>query len=275
MGSSAPEPLRGYTVGITAERKAEELASLLTRRGAEVVHAPAMHTVPLPQDGELAESTREVLSDRVDFVVASTGMGFRGWMEAADQAGDGEALRGHLAGAKLLARGSKATGAIHGAGLRTAWSAPSEESGEVLDHLLGHDLTGSRVVVQVHGDPMLSFRRRLAEAGAEVVPVMVYRWTDPLEPERLDDLIERTVRGEVHALAFTSAPAATNLLARAERLGRSEALRSAVLGGVVLGCVGPVTAAPVERAGLPHVVPERSRTSSLVRLLAERLPAGS
>ncbi|SFD57226.1 uroporphyrinogen-III synthase [Actinopolyspora alba] len=275
VDSTAPEPLRGFTVGITAERKADELASLLTRRGARVVHAPAMHTVPLPQDGELAASTREVLAGDVDFVVASTGMGFRGWMEAADETGSGEALRRHLGTATLLARGSKATGAIHGAGLRTEWSAPSEESAEVLRYLLDHELSGRRVVVQVHGDPMLSFRQRLTEAGAEVIPVMVYRWTDPLEPHKLDDLIDRTVAGEVHALTFTSAPAAANLLTRAERDGRFESLRTAVLDGVLLGCVGPVTAAPVDRAGLPYVTPERSRTSSLVRLLAERLSSGS
>nr|WP_207631331.1 MULTISPECIES: uroporphyrinogen-III synthase [unclassified Actinopolyspora] len=272
VGSKTEEPLRGYAVGVTAERKAEELASLLNRRGADVVQAPAMHTVPLPRDGALAESTAEVLASEVDYVVATTGVGFRGWIEAADTAGNGAALRERLSAATLLARGSKAVGAIRGAGLEVAWSAPSEEASEVLDHLLTRELRGRRVVVQVHGDPMTWFRERLVEAGAEVIAVMVYRWTDPLEPEKLDDLIDRVIDGRVHALAFTSAPAAANLLGRAERIGRSAELHEALGSGVLLGCVGSVTAAPLVEAGLDCALPERARTASLVRLIAERLP---
>ncbi len=33
-------PLAGFTVGVTAARRAEELATLLKRRGAAVQHAP-------------------------------------------------------------------------------------------------------------------------------------------------------------------------------------------------------------------------------------------
>ncbi|PRW64799.1 uroporphyrinogen-III synthase [Actinopolyspora mortivallis] len=269
------EPLRGYTVGVTAERKAEELASLLERRGAGVLRAPAMHTIPLPADGELAESTARVLAAEVDYVVVTTGMGFRGWMEAADASGDGDALRARLSRAALLARGAKARGAVRGAGLRETWSAPSEETREVLDYLLARDLRGRRVVVQVHGEPMPWFRQRLAEAGAEVLAVTVYRWTDPLEPEKLDGLIDEVIAGRVHALTFTSAPAARNLLGRAERTGRLDRLRAALHDGVLLGCVGPVTAAPLREAGLSCVLPERARNTSLVRTLAERLPSAS
>jgi len=44
------EPLAGYTVGVTAARRAEELGALLERRGAEVLHAPAIRIVPLRDD---------------------------------------------------------------------------------------------------------------------------------------------------------------------------------------------------------------------------------
>lgn len=116
------QPLRGFTVGITAERKAAEIGALLTRRGARVLYGAAMHTVPLPEDGELAAATREVLAAPVDVAVAVTGVGFRGWLEAAEHNGAGDRLVTHLAGAELLARGAKARGAIRGAGLREAWT---------------------------------------------------------------------------------------------------------------------------------------------------------
>ncbi|RCW42830.1 uroporphyrinogen-III synthase [Halopolyspora algeriensis] len=267
------QPLKGYTVGITAERKAGDLEALLTRRGASVLRGAAMHTVPLPEDGELSAATAAVLAAPVDFVVVTTGTGFRGWLEAADSSGAGARLLEHLRPARLLARGAKARGAIRGAGLAVEWSAPSEESTEVLHHLLQHDLEGKRVVVQVHGNPMLEFQQALREAGAEVVPVTVYRWTDPLDLDALDRLIGAIVAGEIDALPFTSAPAAANLLDRAERIGKGASLREAMRSRVLLACVGPVTAAPIAEVGLPYSMPERARTAALVRLLAEELPA--
>jgi DNA-binding CsgD family transcriptional regulator len=79
-----PLPLAGYTVAVTAARRKEELGALLDRRGARVVHAPAIRIVPLADDTELVAATRAVLAAPVDLVVATTGVGFRGWLEAAD-----------------------------------------------------------------------------------------------------------------------------------------------------------------------------------------------
>ncbi|MDI2030065.1 uroporphyrinogen-III synthase [Saccharopolyspora sp. TS4A08] len=259
--------LSGFTIGITAERKAEELGNLLARRGARVLFGAAMHTVPLPDDGELAAATEAVLSAPVDFVVAITGMGFKGWVESS-----GEELVRHLSGARIVARGAKAKGAVRGAGLREEWTSPTEESAEILSYLLERGVAGKRVVLQVHGDPMLEFRRRLSEAGGEVVPVTVYRWTDPVDLDALDRLIDAVIAGEVDALPFTSAPAATNFLARADRTDRGEALRKALRDNVLIACVGPVTAAPIAGAGLPHEIPDRARTAALVKLVEERLP---
>src|SRR5882757_7663582 len=45
-------PLAGFTVGVTAARRADELGTLLQRRGAAVVHAPALRIVQLADDSE-------------------------------------------------------------------------------------------------------------------------------------------------------------------------------------------------------------------------------
>lgn len=264
--------LSGFTIGVTAERKAAEIGALFTRRGARVLFGAAMHTVPLPEDGELAASTEEVLAAPVDHVVAVTGVGFRGWIEAAQLSGVGERLVAHLRLAQVVARGAKARGAVRGAGLEEAWTSPSEESAEVLEYLLAQDLVGKRIVLQVHGDPMLKFREALRAAGAEVVPVTVYRWTDPVDLTALDRLIDAVLRGEVDALPLTSAPAATNLLARADRTDRGEQFREVLRDKVFIACVGPVTAAPIAAAGLPYATPDRARTAALVRLVADELP---
>ncbi|GAA4888977.1 uroporphyrinogen-III synthase [Saccharopolyspora cebuensis] len=267
------EPLRGFTVGVTAERKAEEIAAVFRRRGAEVRLGAALRTVPLPEDGELAAATDAVLAAPVDRVVAITGVGFRGWVEAAAQRGVGDRLLAHLRSAEVLARGAKARGAVRGAGLTEGWSADSEESAEVLDHLLTDGVAGQRIAVQIHGEPMRGFRDALTAAGAEVVPVPVYRWTDPADLAPLDAVIDAAIAGSVHALPFTSAAASANVLGRADRTGRGEELRRAVRDRVLVACVGPVTAAPWADEGLPHLVPPRSRTAALVQLVVDELPA--
>ena len=54
---TAPAPLAGYTVAVTAARRREELGALLDRRGARVVYAPAIRIVPLSDDAELVAAT--------------------------------------------------------------------------------------------------------------------------------------------------------------------------------------------------------------------------
>ena len=73
-------PLTGFTVGVTAARRAEEFEALLQRRGAAVVQAPAIRIIPLVDDEELRHATEAVIADPPDIVVATTGIGFRGWI---------------------------------------------------------------------------------------------------------------------------------------------------------------------------------------------------
>ena len=80
----AIEPLAGYTIGITAARRREELGAALERRGATVVYAPAIRIVPLADDSQLREATERCLAAPLDIVIATTGIGFRGWIDAAD-----------------------------------------------------------------------------------------------------------------------------------------------------------------------------------------------
>ncbi|GFN04297.1 hypothetical protein Smic_28530 [Streptomyces microflavus] len=100
-------PLAGFTVGVTAARRAEELGTLLKRRGAVVHQAPALRIVPLADDSELLNATKELIDHAPDVVVATTAIGFRGWVEAADGWGIGDALLERLRGVELLARGPR------------------------------------------------------------------------------------------------------------------------------------------------------------------------
>jgi uroporphyrinogen-III synthase len=262
-------PLAGRTVGVTAARRAEELTALLRRRGAEVRHAPAIRTVPLADDGELRAATARLLAAPPDVVLATTAVGFRGWLEAADGWGEGEALRAALASARLLIRGPKVKGAAHAAGLRAEFSPGSESTPELLEYLLARGVTGLRIAVQLHGDPLTGVLEALRAAGAEVEAVAVYRWLPPEDPGPLDALIEAVARRELDAVTFTSAPAARSLLARAQERGRRAELLAALRTDVRAVCVGPTTAAPLTAQDVPVLHPERFRLAPMVQTLCE------
>lgn len=266
-------PLAGFTVGVTAARRADELCALLERRGAAVLRAPALRIVPLPDDSELLAATKQVIDQPADLVVATTGIGFRGWIEAAEGWGIGGALLDRLRTTELLARGPKVRGAIRAAGLTETWSPASESMAEVLDRLLFEGVDGKRVVIQLHGEPLPGFIESLRCAGAEVVAVPVYRWMPPPDLAPVDRLLDAVVARAIDAVTFTSAPAAASLLERAAERGISAGLLEALRQDVLSACVGPVTALPLEARDVPTWQPERFRLGPLVQLLAAELPS--
>ncbi|MFJ9981956.1 uroporphyrinogen-III synthase [Streptomyces cyaneofuscatus] len=265
-------PLAGFTVGVTAARRAEELATLLKRRGAAVQHAPALRIVPLADDSELLDATKELVDHAPDVVVATTAIGFRGWVEAADGWGIGDALLERLRGVELLARGPKVKGAVRAAGLTEAWSPGSESMAEVLDRLLGEGVEGRRIALQLHGEPLPGFIESLQAAGAEVVGVPVYRWMPPQDIAPLDRMLDATAARALDAVTFTSAPAAASFLGRAEVRGLLPEILGALRDDVLAACVGPVTALPLQARGIPTVQPERFRLGPLVQLVCAQLP---
>src|SRR5947208_13714405 len=95
------DPLHGYCIGVTADRRWDEQAELLRRRGASVVHGPSIRTLPLGSDELLSSATEAVIAKPPDILLANTGIGIRAWFEAADSWGMGRDLRAALASARI------------------------------------------------------------------------------------------------------------------------------------------------------------------------------
>ncbi|GAA0482267.1 uroporphyrinogen-III synthase [Streptomyces stramineus] len=265
-------PLAGFVVGVTADRRRDELTALLRRRGARVVEAPTMRIIPVDDDIALRRATEECLTAPLDYVVATTGVGWRGWLSAAEGWGCAARLAEVCRDAVVLTRGPKATGAVRAGGLAETYSPRSEGCDELLTWLLARELRGRRVAVQEHGAPLTGFTAALRERGAEVIEVPVYRWAQPEDPEAVRRLVAATARREVHALTFTSAPAITFFLESAREAGLYPDVLAALREDVVPVCVGPLCARPLEDVGVPALWPERGRLGALVRTLTETLP---
>jgi len=280
------EALAGFTVAVTSDRRRDELATMLERYGARIVHVPALRLVPLSDDSSLRETTRVLLAAPPDAVIASTAIGVVGWLEAADSWGLGDALRARLATTHVVARWPRASGELRPEGLLHVWSPDSESSAEVLDHLTvalagpagarqrarravpaqragaaagaagaasgraARPLAGRRVAVQLHGEPQEDLCSALRAAGAEVIEVPVYRWAPPVDPTPLHRLVDLITNQLVDAVTFTSAAAV----------------------GSVLHVAGPSTDAVLAALRGPVLAPPRAGINALVTALVDELP---
>jgi uroporphyrinogen-III synthase len=286
-------PLQGFRIGVTAHRRAGDLIEALERRGAQVLHAPALKIAPVESDEALLAEIAAVIAAAPDVVLVTTAYGMRRWCEAADAAGRGEELLAALGRADIYVRGPKARGAVRAAGLEDAGISPDETTAALTGLAIAAGIRGKVVAVQVHGYTDAAALAQLRAAGAAVLTVTPYRWVNAEDGDRLSQLIDAVAARELDVLTFTSAPAADAVLSAAAASGRRATFLAALRGGTVPGgawgaahpdaphtggtaavasaAVGPVTAAPLLAAGITPLVPERFRMGAQIRLVCEHL----
>lgn len=269
--------LGGYTVGITADRRADEQAALFERRGARVMRGATIRTLPLADDDRLRDATAAVIEDPPDLVVLTTAIGTRSWLTAAESRGDGEHLLAALARATVITRGAKAKGAAVTAGINVAWSAPSARSREIVDEIIATTNPGSRIAIQLDGGANDRIAAKLREATFEVVTVAVYRWTLPEDTGPAARLVNAVCERSVDAVTFTAAPAVRNFFAIADVAGRRghvvDVFRRQRVAAV---CIGPACAEEAAENGIvAPVLPQVARLGAMVQAYASSVAGRS
>lgn len=272
--SDPTEALLGRRIGITADRRWQEQADLFRKRGADVLHGPSLRTVDLSASESLRTATELLVGRPPDFLLVTTGMGMRMWLEAADQWAQRPALLDALSTTRVLARGAKAASAVRGAGIDLWWQAPHETMDEMVDHLGAEPGIGSTTVAVQLFDPVASQSTEALRGLVDrLVELPVYQWELPLDPGPARSLIAAAIGGTLDAVTFTSQPAVRQLftIAGAEP-GAADRLRAALNGPVVTSCVGHVCAAAGREMGLDRMLwPQPPRLVAMVRQLTDAL----
>ena len=267
-----PDQLDGFRIGVTSDRRSEDLIDAFRRRGAEVLHAPTLRMAHEQDDERVLADTRLIIDARPAVLLATTSYGVRRWFEVADAGGLGEALLGALQETTVFVRGPKARGGIRAAGLNDEGMSERETTESLVEMALASSPPAATIAVQLHGYTDEAQLDRLREAGHTVLTVAPYRWLTPDASDvRVERLIDGIAAGSLDAVTFTSAPAADALLGIAEVLGRSAELIEGLRSNVLVAAVGSVTAAPLLAAEVPVIWPERFRLGALIRQVCERL----
>src|SRR6266704_6724679 len=258
--------LAGLRVVSFEARRADELATMLARHGAEVVRAPALREERLAASPEALELARRLEAGEVDLVVLLTGVGTRALAAAL---GAGPRPGALLARTRIVARGPKPLAALRELGIAGAHPVPEPFTWrQVLEVVDGLGVPqGGLVAVQEYGAPVPGLVDGLVHRGLRVLSVPVYRWALPEDPRPLAAAAAALARGAVDVAVFTNTAQVEHLFRAA---ADPEALRRGVARAVVAS-VGPVCSEALEAHGIaPDLEASPPKRGPLVALVAAR-----
>ncbi|HMK14317.1 MAG TPA: uroporphyrinogen-III synthase [Burkholderiales bacterium] len=264
--------MQGKTVALLESRIKDQLAELVAKQGGKPFSAPALSEVPDLDTGYIARLIHEWQENPVKAVIFQTGVGTKALFNAADSLGLTGILQQLLAQTTVVVRGPKPTAVLRSRNVRIDLSAEEPyTTAEVLDALNAVSIRGERVVVQRYGETNVELEKALQLRGAKVIEIPTYRWALPENKQPLIDLIGALERGEIHAVAFTSASQAYNLFTMAERLGKKDALR-ANLNKTLVASIGPVCSRALNALGVKVMLePRPPKLGPFIAALAKAL----
>lgn len=240
----------GKTIAILENRYGEELAALLSKRGALAMRAPALAELPDLDAQYIAQLIPELEAAPPQAFVFQTGVGTQALFQAADRLGLTDRLLAVLAKTNVVARGPKPAGPLRSRGVRIDRNAKDPfTTAEVLHAMRDVPIEDGTVVVQRYGGANAELDRALEARSARVVEVPLYRWSLPEDTAPMVELMDALALGRVDAVAFTNAAQVRNLYSLAERLGRRAAL-DAGLQDAVIASIGPVCTKALREYGL-------------------------
>jgi uroporphyrinogen-III synthase len=265
--------LKGKRIAVPEMRELEIFASLLERRGAEVLRCPLVTIYDTPHSAQVLAFAVRIADGGFDDFVLITGEGLTRILSCINKHDPAlqERFIAGLQKVRTITRGPKPARVLRSLGLKSNIEATEPTSEGVIEALRPLDLTGRRVALQLYGnDPNVKLTRFLQERGAELTTVAPYVYGNAADDATVKSLLERMAAGEVDAIAFTSK-------LQIERLVNQQpaALVKRALTRTKIAAVGPIVAEAIRAAGFEVASsPEHSWfMKPLVVALSESLQA--
>ena len=260
-GVESSKPLAGRRIAIPESRELLIFARMLEERGAEVYSCPLVAIHDSPETETIEDWLNDFCRNRYDDLILLTGEGLRRLLGFAERA-NGALYRDFVAAlerVRKITRGPKPGAALRKIGFKADIQAVHPTTDGVIETLANENLQGRKIAVQLYGsEPNLPLMEFLALKGAEVSRVSPYIYADQAEDQKVTELIEKLIAGDLDAMAFTSSPQVRRLFQIAKQQGREDQLRSA-LNSIHVAAVGPVVAESLEALGIVvKVMPESS-----------------
>src|SRR5438067_2379993 len=246
-------PLAGRHIALVEHRELDRLGRMLEEQGAETLRCPLVAIADAPDAATVRAWIERGIAAPFDDLVLMTGEGLRRPRGAAARAGIEAPFREALGRMRTITRGPKPAQALREIGLSPGLRAATPTTDGIIVALNDENLAGRRIGVQLPPDSPPRLVDFLRQAGALPDPVEPYVYRPAADPREIAGLIEAMSRGEVDAIAFTSAPQIALLFDAAASLGQEERLMAA-LRKTRIAAIGPVVAGEVRRHGLEATI---------------------
>ena len=238
-------PLFGKRVLVTRARpQASVLSQLLRDRGAEPVEFPAIAIAPPSDWAKLDEAIDKLAT--YDWVIFTSANGVQSVVERRQARGGDLRV---LADPRVAAIGPATAQALRDQGVRVDFVPPVYVAEEIAAGI--GDVRGQRILLPRADKARQALAQGLREKGALVDEVVAYRTTTAPS----GDLQAILGNGKIDIVTFTSSSTVQNLADALDGRAPGEALA-----GMLVACIGPVTARTAQELGIRVDVVAREHT---------------
>ncbi|MCS1351459.1 uroporphyrinogen-III synthase [Mechercharimyces sp. CAU 1602] len=256
-------PLAGVHILVTQpEEKNQAFIGKIEAHGGTAFTYPAICVKPTRNMEPLDHALQEL--PHYDWLIFTSSNGVRFFAQRLEQLGI--KWKTEVEGPKIAVVGPQTKAAVEQRGWKVSLAPRKEYRQEGLFQILSSQAqVGERLLFPRSQLARPWLIEELAGAGFQVTDVIAYE-TVPA-PGDITEVIRLLETGQLHIVTFTS-PSSVHHVVHALRSSTREADR--LLEQVSLACIGPVTAAAVEQAGLTaELVAEESTLDGLIAAMSK------
>jgi uroporphyrinogen-III synthase len=247
--------------------------SLILKEGGVPFVAPSVKEEAVDGTGAAIQFVEQLEGGEFDMVVCMTGVGLAVLRDTCATLMPLERLSAALRKATIVSRGPKPVGVLRSLDVPVDLIIPEPNTWrEVVTAVAQRP--ERRIAVQEYGRLNTPMHSALAQLGAQVTPVSLYRWELPDDLEPLRQAVASIAGNGCDVVLFTSSVQLDHLLMVATTMGLEVEVRKALKERLVVASIGPVMNDALASEGIsPNVVPRHPKMWALVKAAAEQSAA--
>lgn len=243
--------------------------ALILREGGVSFVAPSVQERPLEDHGESLHFVERLESGAFDLLICMTGSGLaflRDQLAASDSL---DRLSAALKRVAIVSRGPKPLPILRDLGTRADVTVPEPNTWrEIVEAVAARP--ERRILVQEYGRPNPEMTDALTSLGAEVTPLVMYRWDLPEDIAPLHEAVRRLAGRQIDVVLFTSSIQLDHLLLIARKMGLEQPVCDALRTYTVNASVGPIMTSRLAESRIPvDVTPVHPKMAGLVKAAAD------
>lgn len=279
--------LKGFTVAITASRRANELAHIVKNFQGIPYIAPTIGTEANDETiTGILNLIDKLLSNEIDYVIFLTGPGAFSLLYIADRQRLLQNVINALNCTNIISRGIKPLTVLKKYGIKNVSVSYESTIEDTFNLLKKHEIKGRTIAIVWHGDQHPTIIEDLYKIGVkkiiEIYPYKYSRKDDlkilkemgynsiPTIGNRVVELINQITNGKIDIITFTSPPSVKGLVEIAKEQNILEPLIQALNSNVVVVAVGPSTKKAIEENKIQvDVMPKIYKMGSMIESINE------